>query len=276
MLNTWTDEKIAELAEGLRKFAGQTNMTMLDVPSLIEELSQAPSNLRMTVVPAPNSSLPFASAEAEPETRQIRVRYDTLAALNQNSPESRAIIVEEIGHVLMRHQGVRNHFVGVDFRARASRLVEKEEEDAKKFTWYCLAPFDVAIFSKSAVELEHKFGLTKNNALEYFEHIQEHQRRLSKTPRSLPPNAVDYLSEAAKRGYSVKSLPISEPNKIDTPIASRSRAKEPASRPLRDSEQEIAFLMKYENTPCPTCGHKTLRRNANCCQCQECGSSTSC
>lgn len=276
MLNTWTDEKIAELAEGLRKFAGQTNVTMVDVPSLIEKLSQAPPNLRMSIVPAPDSSLPFASAEAEPETRHIRVRYETLAALNQNSPESRAIIVEEIGHVLMRHQGVRNHFVGVDFRARANRLVEKEEEDAKKFTWYCLAPFDVAIFSKSAVELELKFGLTKSNALEYFEHIQEHQRRLSKTPRSLPPNAVDYLTEAVKRGYTVKSIPTSQPEKAETPMVSRSGAKELSSRPLRDPDQEIAFLMKYENTPCPTCGHRKLRRNANCCQCQECGSSTSC
>src|SRR5688500_2999703 len=93
--NNWTDGKIAELAEGLRKFAGQTNASMLDVPELIEKLSQAPPNLRMSIIPALDSSLPFAAAEAEPDKRRIRVRYKTLTALNQNDPVARAIILEE-------------------------------------------------------------------------------------------------------------------------------------------------------------------------------------
>jgi hypothetical protein len=278
----WSDEEIATLAKGLRKFARQDLKKPLDILEVMNRLQsgEAKRDLRMIFVEVPDSQLPNSLAEAEPRRRKIKYRHSLLEDLRKGVPEANEIMLEEIGHVLMHpNSRVLNHFTGVDFRAWNIPEVKRKEQEARKFAWHAKAPIEDAYSASSPDELRSRWNMSSDGSREYFGEIRRTRARIERTGRPLPAEIISFHSEARKRKYPVRIPPDEEPEAPRTdPTPSKGSSRPAESEPVESAEQCEARQMGYLPAHCPNpyCGGLRLRRQSGCTICEGCGYSDGC
>lgn len=277
MIRQWKDSEIANWANGVRRYLGTQLNERIDVFELMHKLSsETDAKLKVSFHIVPPLRLPNSLAEAEPANRLIRYRQTLHTAILKGEPFAGEVMLEEIGHVLLHgHRKVLNHFNGRDFRAANIPDVEREEREAKKFSWYTLAPISEAYTVRDWKMLVERFALSPEMAEQYFEHILRMRNQMERSSRNLPPGVADLLQYRKNRGTIAVGA-----NATSNPVPTNSdKDAQPSSSPRIVGTSNTVFIERppvSSHLLCPECGHDMKMNGVGCAVCQTCGHQDGC
>lgn len=142
-------------------------------------------------------------AMMDDDTGTLVARESILEDIKAGRPRARFTIAHELGHYFLGHEGQRRRnpnkglYVGSKERA--------QESEANIFASYFLVPTKLAWDAKNPEEISDRFQVSLQAAEIAFDRVQEARRKASGQKRRPPAVVIDFLKEARKTGYRVKS-----------------------------------------------------------------------
>ena len=127
--------------------------------------------------------------------------------------------------------------------------IRLDEIQANRFASAFLISSDLANPKYSAEHLSELFDVNLRVAEIRKEQLEKLLRRATGQPRALPPGVFDFLRDARKKGFDVRSL--------DREIS---------------RQRSAAKANGYEDIECRQCGYFTVRRKNSRLKCETCGS----
>lgn len=224
-----------ELARRLRQRLGVDALLSPDLINLFQRLPEVfPGFLLVKVT---DRELPDCEAKADCYEKRITVRESVYAACVMGEPRARMTLAHELAHIALGHAGTRYRQTNV-LKERSTRDVNREEAEAKQFAAVFLVPTYLALSYKSIDDLCEKFGISREAAEIRLDQLASQEippsqrwHSMTKIPqqpssgdnvtgnrvggaeyqaakrrRPLPSSAIDYLSEAKRRGRPITSL----------------------------------------------------------------------
>ena len=249
-----TDEDYEKYSQKLRSDLGVADRYCVDTLFCAQRLKEIGRIADFKVVP--DKILPRDNAKYDGAERILFVPQRTFHALdsvgNVSKPErrhQRFTLAHELAHIIQEVPGERYRGPSGDLAKKVDFNIRVDEVQANRFASAFLMPSDLADPRHSPEHLSELFDVNLQVATIRKGQLEKLRRRATDQPRALPPGVFDFLRDAKKKGFDVKSL--------DKEI-SRQRAAAKANG--------------YEDIECPRCGHFTLRRDQKRLKCETCGS----
>ncbi|MEQ8307449.1 MAG: ImmA/IrrE family metallo-endopeptidase [Hoeflea sp.] len=155
------------------------------------------------IVRLPDSAMPNAEAFADTECKHISIRESIWQALVNGDPRARFTVAHEIGHLFLGHTAYTAR--SNDPSMYRDPFTKTQESEANAFASLFLMPTDLAEKFNTADDIQNNFGVSRHSAAIRIEELDREKRKKAGQKRKLPQNAVDFLSEAKKRGIPIKS-----------------------------------------------------------------------
>ncbi|MER8748099.1 ImmA/IrrE family metallo-endopeptidase [Mesorhizobium sp. M1050] len=194
-------ETIEKRANFVREKLNIDHVFAFDMYCALERLQQKAKSFSFRC--ALDDELGNNEATMDDETGTLVARGSVLDDVKDGQTRARFTIAHELGHFFLGHEGQRrrnpNKGVYGNFKERA------EESEANIFASYFLVPTKLAWDAKNPEEISDRFQVSLQAAEIAFERVQEARRKATGQKRSLPDVVVDFLKEAQKKGYRVKS-----------------------------------------------------------------------
>jgi IrrE N-terminal-like domain len=205
-----------------------------------------------------DETMPRDSAKYDGADRILLVPERTIRALdvvgNASKPErrhQRFTLAHEFAHVVQEVPGDRYRGPSGALAERTDFSIRLDEIQANRFASAFLIPSNLANPSYSAEHLSELFDVNLRVADIRREQLEKLRRRAADEPRALPPGVFNYLRNAKKKGFDVRSL--------DREIF---------------RQRSAAKANGYEDCECSRCGNFTVRRESVRFKCETCGSET--
>lgn len=149
--------------------------------------------------------MPNEKAFADCDDKIIYYRESTRYDLKNGSKEARFIFLEEIGHIVLGHKGIRNRSSRERIYEKSNFQVNIDEREARRFAAAVLAPFDRIKPEWDAIAISQEFQISFIAAEFRKQEFDKWYRTSRSISRELPQCAIDFLQEAKNRGYPVKA-----------------------------------------------------------------------
>ncbi|RUU25548.1 ImmA/IrrE family metallo-endopeptidase [Mesorhizobium sp. M6A.T.Ce.TU.016.01.1.1] len=194
-------ETIEKRANFVREKLNMDNVFAFDMHCALERLQQ--NAKRFSFRCALDDELGDNEATMDDETGTLVARESVLNDIKAGRPRARFTIAHELGHYFLGHEGRRRRNpdkgVYVTFKERT------EESEANIFASYFLIPTKLAWDANDPEEISDRFQVSLQAAEIAFERVQAAKRKASGEKRRPPRVVIDFLKEAQKKGYRVKS-----------------------------------------------------------------------
>jgi hypothetical protein len=206
-----TEQDLEIAAEQTRAKLGISDQTNPDMMTLIVKMKSLGmiKNYRRV----PDEQMPFDEALFDSINGILDIPERTFSAMNRGIPRAAMTIAEEIGHIALKHGGVRHRSTNhpADPRPDPEKIdpkIRREEAEARRFAAAFLAPHDLAGNANeiSAEGLARKFNLSFQAANIRKEELDRLYRRKHGVKRRLPSSIERFLREAKAKGHRIRSL----------------------------------------------------------------------
>jgi Zn-dependent peptidase ImmA (M78 family) len=114
-------------------------------------------------------------------------------------------VAHELSHYILGHKGHLNRSVTKSAVEVSVRHIVNQESEARRTAPIILAPEYLIREGATVAEIISSFGLSEEAAMIRKEEIEAIRRRRRGELRPLPQSIIDYLREAERRGYSVRT-----------------------------------------------------------------------
>ncbi|RWC47514.1 MAG: ImmA/IrrE family metallo-endopeptidase [Mesorhizobium sp.] len=193
-------ELIEEQANSVRRKLNIENVPAFDMYYVLEKIQKLAKNFSFRS--ALEDELGDNEATMNDETGTLIAQENVLDDVKAGRTRARFTIAHELGHYFLGHEGHRRrNLKGV----YATSIERAEESEANIFASYFLVPTKLAWDAKSPEDISDRFQVSLQAAEIAFERIQTARRKATGQKRRLPDSVIDFLKEAQKKGYRVKS-----------------------------------------------------------------------
>lgn len=251
-----TDEDYEKHSQKLRSDLGVEGRFCVDTLYCAQRLKEIGRISDFKVVH--DKILPRDNARYDGIDRILLVPERTFRALDSIGNASklerrhqRFTLAHEFAHVVQEAPGDR-------YRGPSGALAEKvdfkirlDEIQANRFASAFLIPSGLADPTYPAGHLSELFDVNLRVAAIRKDQLEKLRRRTTDEPRALPPGVFNFLRDAKKKGFDVRSL--------DREIS---------------RQRSAAKVNGYEDFECCRCGYFTVRRASDRLKCETCGSET--
>lgn len=142
-------------------------------------------------------------ARMDETTHTLIVRDSVMEDVKAGRERARFTIAHELGHYLLGHEGVKQRTERPAAYPTAGDRIE--EAEANLFASYFLVPTQQAWDAENPEEIAMRFQVSLSMAEIAFERIARAKRKAAGQRRRPPKAAIDFLKEAERRGYHVRS-----------------------------------------------------------------------
>jgi Zn-dependent peptidase ImmA (M78 family) len=244
------DDDFERGAQILRVKLGIDDQLRLDVIDVLQKLKH--HGYIVDYVRVPDTALPEADAQYNPDKRIIYLRESTYSAAQCGDRRAKWTVAHEVGHVALNHKQTRNRSIAPRSIEKISQAIRRDEVQAHKFAAAFLAPFHRANFSPltTAQQIATRFNISLSAANQRIEEFARIYRRLNGLARPLPSSVIDFLQSAQRKGHMIKNST------------------------LADGFSALGPLARYEGDACPNCNEFKLVRRGISKTCDGCGAIT--
>lgn len=274
------DEEIDAAARLLREKLGIDHLDLLQPSDLIRRLIGSALIDRCDIVP--DEDLPDYEARFHADERCLVVRQSVADPPPYRAGRARWTIGHECGHIALGHQGIRNRSTQANIIEKIDARLRREEREAHRFAAAFLAPAYRVNFlpdATTADQLSQRFGLSAEAAANRYSELARRYRRENRIERDLPDFAIDFLTEARKRGYDVRSLETSPKAREAQGVGANAPRRDDNGAAPTDvgvaaspaADPPLTSTSTYLNEPCPICGERKLMPHGSVNKCLNCG-----
>jgi IrrE N-terminal-like domain len=140
----YEDAEFEDSARSLRKLLGLEFQTRPDMITVIFKLKH--QGLIKNYKRVPDAEMPDGEAYFDPFDRILHIRESTFGAANSiSAPDfkrrrARFTIAHEVGHIWLKHSGIRHRGEAGALQERLVKQISQEEREAERFAGAFLAP----------------------------------------------------------------------------------------------------------------------------------------
>lgn len=198
-----SNETLEAIASSFREEFGISDLRCPDVDTLIVNVAH---KYGITLVRCFDDEMPGEEASADTISKKIYYRETLRGRLKEGDKRARFIFMEEIGHILLGHTGIRHRSTQQKIHEKTVPLVRIEEAEARYFAVAALAPLDKIESFWDAITISNNFQISMQAAEFRKEEFDKQKRLKAGGLRQLPDCVTDFLKEARARGYPVKTV----------------------------------------------------------------------
>lgn len=198
-----TDEALEEKARSLRRSLGLEHQAHIDLMTVIQKLKARDPQLQYARVP--DYQMPDAESQWDANTKTLRLKESIFQGMQAQHARARMTASHEVSHYVLGHQGVRNRSLAATAAEKFASEVKREEYEARKLAAMMLAPSYLISPADTPSDIAKRFGISLEAAGIRREEVNALERRAAGQRRELPSCAVDFLTEAKRRGYPVQT-----------------------------------------------------------------------
>jgi len=196
-----SEETIQKAAGKPREKLGLSKVLTIDMYAVLEALPKiAP---KFSFRPALAAEMGEDEAVMDDDTHTLTARECVLEDAKEGKPRARFTIAHELGHYLLGHEGRRRRNSNKEVYAGPRERIEEQEADL--FASYLLVPNHLAQDVTCAEDISLCFRVSSMVAEIAFERVAKAKRRATGQKRRPVGVVVDFLKEAERHGYKVKS-----------------------------------------------------------------------
>jgi hypothetical protein len=197
-----SEEAIETAANKLRGLLKMEYVCSMNMGTVLDRLQKkSPKGFKVIV----SSSLELAGAEAfmDCEAHKMHLSQKVSAELDVSYSRSRFTAAHELGHYVLGHSGNTKRNPDKDTYLTPRQKLQEREADI--FASLFLVPTSLARSSASPEEIKERFQVSLPVAEIAFERVQSVIRKERGEKRQSPAAVIDFLKEAERQGYKVKS-----------------------------------------------------------------------
>jgi IrrE N-terminal-like domain len=198
-----TDEELEAVVRNFLRKIGLERQIRPDMMTVISKLKHVVPSFNYRRVP--DEEMPEAEAHWYSEDFELSMRESVFVGMRRGEPRARMTVAHELSHYLLAHKGYLNRNVTKSNAEMSVQRIVNQESEARRTAPIILAPEYLVPEGATAEEIVSTFGLSQQAAVIRKEEIEVIRRRRRGEPRPLPQSIVDYLTEAKRRGYSVRT-----------------------------------------------------------------------
>lgn len=199
-----SEEDLEEIVRKFLKRCGVEFQVRPDMLTIITKVKHFDSTFNYGRVP--DCEMPTAEAQWDSENGVVWMRESVFVGMQRGEPRARMTVAHELGHYLHRHKGLLNRKTGIKSSDLPTALLRHQESEARRTGPIILAPEHLVPQDASAETIASEFGLSAEAAGYRLEEIARIRRRRRGELRPLPKSVADYLLEAKRRGYPVRTI----------------------------------------------------------------------
>ena len=201
MIIDLSDASIEMKANEVRDRIGMDYVYALDLDNVIRHLRKLIS--RFQFVKDTAGELGDSEAFMDCETHRLHLSQSVIDGLDCPHSRARFTVAHELGHYFLGHSGNTKRNPDKSIYLTPAQRVQEQQADL--FASYFLVPTALARSSNSAEEIQQRFQVSLSVAKIAFERVQRVIRIEKGELRRPPAIVVDFLKEAERHGYKVKS-----------------------------------------------------------------------
>ena len=172
-----------------------------DIMTIIIKLKQKIPSFNYRRVP--DTDFPDKEAEWNSDTRVLSMRESVFRAMQRGEPRARLIVMEEVFHLLLGHQGIKNRAIQPNFKERHNSKTKREEWEARRAAAAFLAPEIDIDPLWDAKRVSGEFAISMTAAQLRVSEVRDLRRRAAGQKRKLPPEIVQFLRNAKAQGKRI-------------------------------------------------------------------------
>ena len=161
-------ETIRNRALDLRKRLGLGDQHAPNLAELVEKLGRLSPKIRVEAVP--DHELPLWGAKADSDRYTIFLRRSIFSELHLADPHTRWAFAHELGHLILKHPGVRYKTTRRNF---VFAVAKRQELEAQAFASEFLMPEHLLARERSLQEIEQRFQITREAAKRRVEQLKK-------------------------------------------------------------------------------------------------------
>ena len=196
-----TEEKLEKFALDWRQRLGMRFNRIPDIMTIIVKLKREFPSFNYRRVP--DSEFPDKEAEWNSETRILSLRESVFTAMQRGEPRARLIVMEEIFHFLLGHQGIKNRAIRPNFKERTNGKTKREEWEARRAAAAFLALQIDVDPTWDAKRVSEEFRISLLAATLRVSELRDMRRRAMGHKRKLPPEVLQFLRNAKAQGTRI-------------------------------------------------------------------------
>lgn len=204
MSRYFTDEDFEEFGRKLRQRLSIEYQLRPDLLTTIVKLKTYDRKFNYSRVR--DDLMPDGEAQWDSDKGVIRLRESTFQSMQRGQPRARFVASEEMMHYLLGHEGILNRNTEKTIVETAVARIRNQESEARRAAAIFLAPEYLAPDEVTPRIVADLFAISLEAATFRTAEIERLRRRRLGLERPLPRFAIDFLSEAKRRGRDVKSL----------------------------------------------------------------------
>jgi hypothetical protein len=192
----WTPrspEQLDYAVHQIREALGYSKDERISGPEFLARYRKDNMNLR--IVEVDDCELPNSAAEALPSERKIVIRKSTLSDFHCGDRRAAFIVIEELMHDCLRHQGVMHRTIGKDVFAPQGSLKKRQEQEARYAAGAILAPTGAAVECETPEQISERFGLSAEAAKVRFDQVGTLRRRQRGEMRQFSARIVESVRQ---------------------------------------------------------------------------------
>ena len=198
-----TDEDLEAVARNFLRKIGLEYQIRPDMMTIISKLKHVVPSFSYRRMP--DEEMPDAEARWSSENFELCMRESVFVGMQRGEPRARMTVAHELSHYLLEHKGDLNRSVVKSSAELSVQRIINQESEARRLAPIILAPEYLVPEGATVEEIVSKFGLSQQAAAIRKDEIEAIRRRRRGEPRPLPQSIVDYLKEAKRRGYPIRT-----------------------------------------------------------------------
>jgi Zn-dependent peptidase ImmA (M78 family) len=196
-----SEDTIEKKAEELRTKLGLEAVLAPCMSNVLENFQRRARNFSFRT--ANSGELGQGEALMDEAAHTLIIRESVLDDAKAGRERARFTVAHELGHYLLGHKGMKERTQRPTAYPTARDRIE--ETEANFFASYFLVPTRLAWDASSPEDIAMRFQVSAPVADLAFERIARAKRKATGQRRRPPNSAIDFLKEAERRGYHIRS-----------------------------------------------------------------------
>ncbi|MGY6569008.1 MAG: ImmA/IrrE family metallo-endopeptidase [Salinarimonas sp.] len=202
-----TREAIEERALALRKALGLGEVLPIDAMTVLTTLNR---HYGVRYRREPDELMGGDEARYDADNKVIIIAESTFRRMNARCSRAIFTLAHEVGHFILGHESVRSRRAERRNYEKDVDHIRHQEREADVFAAAFIAPMPLLqkLDSEDPLtpeKIELRTGLSRSSSEFRFEELQETKRRENGGKRPLPSSVIDFLTEAKRRGFDIKT-----------------------------------------------------------------------